>query len=195
MEDSKEKFLSFGSDYKDCVAPLHCLLKYSIPPRQGKALDSLIRKPIAPHEFASNTKLLYQMLDRLNIVPLVYEDEYQLCREKEVFLFMHQLYEILPQTYPKLPPLVFACELGESCSRFIDIKNPSSKAVHYWVKLDGCRDFSYEEKDSIVIEPKSTYAFTVDYKSRLSSEQVAYISFFSKQQAEVNSINGCALVF
>jgi hypothetical protein len=108
---------------------------------------------------------------------------------------MHQLYEILPQTYPKLPPLVFACELGESCSRVIDIKNPSSKAVHYWVKLDGCRDFSYEEKDSIVIEPKSTYAFTVDYKSRLSSEQVAYISFFSKQEAEVNSINGCALVF
>lgn len=43
----------------------------------------------------------------------------------------------------------------------IDIKNPSNKAVHYWVKLDGCRDFSFEEKDSIVIEPKSTYPFTV----------------------------------
>ena len=48
LEDSKYKFLSFGNDYKDCIAPIHCLLKYSIPPRQGKALESLIRKPIAP---------------------------------------------------------------------------------------------------------------------------------------------------
>jgi hypothetical protein len=48
---------------------------------------------------------------------------------------MYQLYELLPQTVPKLPPIIFACELGESCSRVIDIKNPSNKAVHYWVKL------------------------------------------------------------
>lgn len=135
LEDSKDKFLSYGSDFKDCIAPIFCLMKYSIPPRRVKSLESLNRKPISVNEYAVNTKILYQMLEKLNIVPLIYEDEYQLCKEKEIFMFMYQLYELLPQTYPKLPPVIFACELGESCSRVINIRNPSSKTVHYWVKL------------------------------------------------------------
>ena len=46
-----------------------------------------------------------------------------------------------------------------------------------------------------MVEPKAVYPFRVDYKSRLSTEQVAFVSLFSKQEAEVNSINGSALVF
>lgn len=63
----------------------------------------------------------------------------------------------------------------------IDIRNPSSKNVHYWIKLEGSKDFTFEEKESIVIEPKSIYPFKVDFNSRISSDQTAYISFFTKQ--------------
>lgn len=38
LEDSKDRFLSFGTDFRDCVAPIFCLLKYSIPPRRVKSL-------------------------------------------------------------------------------------------------------------------------------------------------------------
>jgi hypothetical protein len=38
LEDSKDKFISFGSDYKDCIAPIYCLMKYSISPKKLKSL-------------------------------------------------------------------------------------------------------------------------------------------------------------
>ena len=53
--------------------------------------------------------------------------------------------------------------------------------MHYWIKLEGSKDFTFEEKESIVIEPKSIYPFKVDFNSRISSDQTAYISFFTKQ--------------
>jgi len=33
--------------------------------------------------------------------------------------------------------------------------------VHYWVKLEGSKDFQPEEKESISIEPKGVYNFEV----------------------------------
>jgi hypothetical protein len=54
---------------------------------------------------------------------------------------MYQLYELLPQILPKGSPIVFSCELGETTSRIIEIKNPSLKTVHYWVKIEGSKDF------------------------------------------------------
>lgn len=81
---------------------------------------------------------------------------------------MYQLYELLPQLLPKGPPLIFACELGETVTQTIDIKNPSNKTVHYWIKVEGSRDFVAEERESISIEAKSSYAFVVNFKARLS---------------------------
>lgn len=52
-----------------------------------------------------------------------------------MFLFIYQLYELLPQQLPKSDPVYFTCNLGEKCTKFIEIKNTSSKVVHYWVKL------------------------------------------------------------
>jgi hypothetical protein len=195
LDDAKNKFMSFGKDYQDCIAPIHCLLRYANPARKAETLNELNKRPITNSELLANTKILYKLLERLNVVPLIYEDEYPSCTDKEIFLFMHQLYELLPQLLPKGPPVIFSCELGSATTKNIEIKNPSAKVVHYWVKIEGSRDFHIEDKECISIEPKSAYNFAVDFKARLSVEQVAYLSLFSKQDSESNSANGTALVF
>lgn len=63
-----------------------------LPARRTKSIEGLTKHPVSPAEYASNLKILYQLLERLNIVPLVYEDEYQNCSDKEIFLLMYQLY-------------------------------------------------------------------------------------------------------
>ena len=58
-----------------------------------------------------------------------------------MFLLIYQLYECLPQQIPKTSPIVFSCELGEKCVKYIDIKNPSNKFINYWMKMEGSSDF------------------------------------------------------
>lgn len=83
-------------------------------------------------------------------------------------MFLYQLYEMLPQQLPKVEPIYFECNLGEKCVKFIEIKNTSNKAVHYWIKLEGSRDFTHEEKEFIRVEGKSVYRFKVIFMSRVS---------------------------
>lgn len=59
LENSKDKFMSFGNDYKDCLAPIFCLLRYATPATKEKVMDSLNKWPINESEYAANTKLLY----------------------------------------------------------------------------------------------------------------------------------------
>ncbi len=116
-------------------------------------------------------------------MPLIYEEEFSSIKQKEMFLFIYQLYELLPQQLPKSEPIYFACNLGEKCTKFIEIKNTSNKAVHYWVKLEGSRDFHHEEKEAIKLEPKSVYKFKVNFESRVSEEEVAYLTFLNKLES------------
>jgi hypothetical protein len=47
LEDSKERFLSFGKDYKDCLAPIYCLYKYILTPKKAKYLEQVNKKPLS----------------------------------------------------------------------------------------------------------------------------------------------------
>lgn len=64
---------------------------------------------------------------------------------------MFQLYESLPQQVPKTAPIIFSCELGEKCTKYIEIKNPSNKTINYWIKIEGSQDYFPEDRESIII--------------------------------------------
>ena len=36
---------------------------------------------------------------------------------------------------------MFNCVLGDKCSKTIELTNPTSKPIAYWVKKDGSDDF------------------------------------------------------
>jgi hypothetical protein len=67
----------------------------------------------------------------------------------------------LPQNIPKGEPVIFQCQLGDNITKSIEIRNPSNKTVYYWVKIEGSKDFYFEDKDYISIEPKSSYNFNI----------------------------------
>ena len=69
---------------------------------------------------------------------------------------------------PRGDPIVFTCDLGSTVTKSIEIKNPSSKVINYWVKIEGSKDFQAEERESISIEPKGVFHFEVTFKGRIS---------------------------
>lgn len=176
--------MSYGEDFRDSVGLIYSIYHHIInPQKKKKSLEGLTRKPLTPNEVTSNVRILYQLIEKIGLVPLIYEEEFPLIKQKETFLFMYQLFELLPQQLPKSDPIYFTCNLGEKCTKFIEIKNPSNKVVLYWVRLEGSRDFSHEEKEFIKLEPKSTYKFKVNFESRISKEEIAYLTFLNKLES------------
>lgn len=90
-------------------------------------------------------------MGKANLIPLISEDEYQNIKEKEMFMLLYQLYESLPQQLPKTAPIIFTCELGERCMKYIEIKNPSNKYVNYWIRIEGSTDYSAKDEECIRI--------------------------------------------
>ena len=88
-----------------------------------------------------------------------------------MLLFVLQLFNALPH-YEAKQTIEFKCTLGEEIIKTIDLANPNSKPISYWVKLenynDKVNDFSLESEDCFVIEPKTTFKFKVKFSSRVS---------------------------
>lgn len=61
-------------------------------------------------------------------------------------MLLYQLFESLPQQLPKTAPIIFTCELGERCTKYIEIKNPSPKYINYWIRIEGSPDYYPEDK-------------------------------------------------
>lgn len=81
-------------------------------------------------------------------------------------LFILQLFFALPHYIPEGPPIIFSCVLGEEVVKNIELTNPSSKPISYWVKKEGHSDFSLMV-DEFTIEPKKPYDFKVKFTSRV----------------------------
>jgi hypothetical protein len=54
-----------------------------------------------------------------------------------------QLYQGLPHYIPKAV-IEFPAVLGDLVTKNIELSNPSKNPISYFVKLDGCPDFSIE---------------------------------------------------
>ena len=62
---------------------------------------------------------------------------------RELLLFCVQLYQGLPHYIAKAQ-IEFPAVLGDMVTKNIELSNPSKNPISYWVKLDGCPDFSIE---------------------------------------------------
>lgn len=179
-EGDDRKFVDLNKDFRDCFALIYALYNYNFN-NKNQSLEGLNKHTVSTSDFTTNIRMLYSMLIKANLIPLVSEDEYQSIKEKEMFMLLYQLYESLPQQLPKTPPIIFTCELGERCIKYIEIKNPSNKYVNYWIRIEGSPDYSTNDQECIRIEPKGCYKLGIEFKSRVSQEEVAFLILFNKK--------------
>ena len=78
---------------------------------------------------------------------------------RELLLFVVQLYQGLPHYIPKAT-IEFPAVLGDLVTKNIELSNPSKNPISYFVKLDGCPDFTISN-DTIKIEPGVQFNFPI----------------------------------
>lgn len=67
--------MDLNKDFKDCYAPIYALYHYNFG-NKNQLLDGLSRHTIASGEIGTNVRMLYSMMGKANLIPLVSEDEY-----------------------------------------------------------------------------------------------------------------------
>jgi len=107
------------------------------------------------------------MLNHLGAKSFIEEGEFTNLTEKEYLLNLSHLHSLLPCFLSK-NSITFSCYLGDQLTKSIDIHNPTNRLVSYWVKIEGSADFVSEEKQSIKVEPHSTFHLKVIFRSRTS---------------------------
>jgi len=111
---------------------------------------------------------------------------------REMVLFCLSLYQGLPHYIPKTT-IEFPCALGEAVTKNLELTNPSSKQVTYWVKLEGCADFVPVLPSEFTIAPRGVEQFPIRFQSRLSSQVRATLRFTSR--VSEGSAHAAAMVF
>ena len=83
--------MDFGKDFKDVLAPIYCMSYYTVS-QKSQTLDGVNKRLVTNVDYQTNTRFFYNMMTRINLIPILSEDEYQYAHEKEVFLLIYQLY-------------------------------------------------------------------------------------------------------
>ena len=109
---------------------------------------------------------------------------------RELLLFCVQLYQGLPHYIAKAQ-IEFPAVLGDMVTKNIELSNPSKNPISYWVKLDGCPDFSIET-DTVRIEPGCQLNFPIKFQSRISQQVTGKVIFTNKKEG---NIQAAAMVF
>jgi hypothetical protein len=102
---------------------------------------------------------------------------------RELLLFIVQLYQSLPHYIAKAQ-IEFPVVLGDMVTQNIELSNPSKNPISYWVKREGCPDFSIET-DSVRIEPGSQINFPIKFQSRISKQVTGKVIFTNKKEGNV----------
>jgi hypothetical protein len=76
-------------------------------------------------------------------------------------LFVVQLYQGLPHYIPKAT-IEFPAVLGDLVTKNIELSNPSKNPISYFVKTDGCPDFTITA-DTVKIEPGVQFNFPIQF--------------------------------
>jgi len=111
---------------------------------------------------------------------------------REMVLFAMVLFHSLPQ-YVSKTTIEFPCILGETLTKTIQLTNPSSKQITYWVKLEGSADFQLDHPDEFSVPARGSEAFPIHFQSRLSNSISAKLRFTSR--AGDSSARAAAMVF
>lgn len=96
-----------------------------------------------------------------------------------MIILLVQLYQTLPNYIPKCA-ITFSCTLGDDVTKTIELNNPASKPINYWINIEGSSDFFVEDQKEIILSAKSKGSLAVTFRSRLSSEVTAKLSLTSR---------------
>ena len=100
-------------------------------------------------------------------------------------LLILYLYQNLPQYVPKTT-IEFFGVLGQRVVKSIELRNPSKKAINYYVTLEGSSDFKVSSRQ-IVLEAGSAESFPIEFVSRFSKQVQARLMFRAQRDGGVNA--------
>jgi hypothetical protein len=99
------------------------------------------------------------------------------------------LYQSLPAYVPKAQ-IEFTGRLADEVVKTIELSNPTKKVIIYTVRIEGCSDFTTDQKE-VRLEPRDTpgssVAFPIRFKSRFSKQVEARIFFISKTAEQISA--------
>lgn len=161
---------------------------------QVGALARLKQSPGSDEQRRSNVDKVFTALSEIGMPTFLNQRDLAQAAisPREMVLFCLSLYQGLPHYIPKTI-IEFPCTLGETVIKNLELTNPSSKQITYWVKLEGCLDFVPTFPSEFTIAPRGVAQFPIRFTSRLSSQVRATLRFTSR--ASEGSAHAAAMVF
>merc|ERR1719399_485822 len=179
---------SFDADFQDGL--VFALLILSHCPT-CRSLTMLKHPCNSPELVEQNASSVVAALQEIGLhFPLTVQDIVQPVA-KDILLLVLFLFQNLPHYVPKTT-IVFATQLNQPLMKHIELTNPSKKQpITYYCKLEGSSDFSMKA-DTIVLEPRQTASFPLEFASRFTRPVHAQVVFTSRRQGNAHA---AAMVF
>jgi hypothetical protein len=137
------EFRRFRDIFRDGTAFIY--LAHHYLPYKSHQLD-IIRTPSTASEIDFNFRKLVSMMSEMGISSFVPENELSGLSDKEYCVMLLHLHSVLPHYVAKVNVLHMSCYLSEECAKYIDVTNPSGKAMHYSVRVEGAQEFTVTEE-------------------------------------------------
>ena len=187
---STRHLTNFDQDLSDgCVVA--ALIQSHIGPLPS--LSKVKQTPTTDEHRRNNVEKVITALTEIGLPTfLTQKDLTMSVSPREMVLFCLSLYQGLPHYVPKTT-IEFPCVLGEVVTKNIELTNPSSKPVTYWVKLEGSGDFSLLSPSELTIPPRGQEQFPIRFQSRIFSPVKATLRFTSRNTE--GAAHAAAMVF
>lgn len=180
MVPSKPKRITtFDRDLRD-GSVLCSLLQSHLPAlaQQGRPLYGYARAPETEEHIRQNAERVVAAMRDLGLeLPL---SPNRICAKpvpdaRDMLLVVLYLYQNLPQYLPRTS-IEFSGVLGQTIVKSIELRNPSTSTITYYVTIEGSPDFTIDTQ-TLELEPQATVAYSVEFTSRFSSEVTARLMF------------------
>eukprot|EP00466_Bigelowiella_natans_P011255 jgi/Bigna1/72093/fgenesh1_pg.18_\ len=180
--DAKEFLVRFDKDLCDGRVLSDVLRSHVQSLDSGLDLDP---NPKTDEAKLNNIKLLIETFKYCGLSIELMLSDFQKPIARDLMLLTLYLYLNLPSYMPKAV-VTFACKLGESTKKTIELSNPSRKEIKYHARIDGSKDFQLQNT-VVPLAPKgkrgSTLAFPIEFVSRFSQPSRATLTLTSEGKA------------
>ncbi|GLI64998.1 hypothetical protein VaNZ11_008424 [Volvox africanus] len=132
-----------------------------------------------------NAEMVLKIMTDLGLPYEITVDEIVNPNPHDMMVFVLYLHHTLPQFVPR-SCIDFACKLGETQCKELELTNPSKKAISYSARLEGHRDFSIESS-SLRIEPKISAKLVIRCTPTNTLSQTSRLVLMSKREGGVHA--------
>ncbi|GFR48568.1 hypothetical protein Agub_g10470, partial [Astrephomene gubernaculifera] len=178
-----QRVTNFDSDLSD-ASVLFALLSGYWPGLEKK--KKLLRLDCRDEQDKrENAEMVLRIMADLGLPYEVTVDDVVAPNSQDMMVLVLYLHHTLPQFVPKAS-IEFACKLGETQCKELELTNPGKKAISYSARLEGHRDFSIESS-SVRIEPKSTAKLMIRCTPTNTLSQTSRLVLMSKREGGVHA--------